>query len=155
MKRLIRDSLRLSKRRKELSAERFASRRIRLGDRLRELLAQPWKEKHARRLAKRLRRHEGELFTFLDHPEVPSDNNHAERQIRPAVMVRKTSYASGSDDGGRDPVGADERVPEVEATRSQSGLGSPECGPDLPANRSVTAPTEEDHRNRLKAYENC
>jgi transposase len=99
LKRLIRDSLRLSKRRKELSAERFASRRIRLGDRLRELLARPWKEKHARRLTKRLRRHEGELFTFLDHPEVPSDNNHAERQIRPAVMVRKNSYANGSDEG--------------------------------------------------------
>jgi hypothetical protein len=38
LKRLIRDSLRLSKRRKELSTERFASRRIRLGDRLREKL---------------------------------------------------------------------------------------------------------------------
>ena len=99
LKRPIRDPLRLSKRRKELSAERFASRRVRLGDRLRELLAQPWKEKHARRLVKRLRRHEGELFTFLDDPEVPSDNNHAERQIRPAVMARKDSHANGSDDG--------------------------------------------------------
>lgn len=39
------------------------------------------------------------MFTFLDHPEVPSDNNHAERQIRPAVMVRKNSYANGSDGG--------------------------------------------------------
>jgi len=48
---------------------------------------------------KRLRRHEGELFTFLDHAEVPPDNNHAERQIRPAVMVRKNSYANGSDEG--------------------------------------------------------
>jgi hypothetical protein len=26
---------------------------------------------------------------FLDHPDVPSENNHAERQIRPAVIVRK------------------------------------------------------------------
>jgi transposase len=99
LKRLIRDSLRLSKRRKELSTERFASRRIRLGDRLAKLLARPWKEKHARRLVKRLRRHEAEVFTFLAHPEVPSDNNHAERQIRPAVMVRKNSYGNGSDDG--------------------------------------------------------
>jgi transposase len=99
LKRLIRDSLRLSKRRKELSAERFALRRQRLGHRLHDLLAQPWENRHARRLVKRLRRHESELFTFLDHPEVPSDNNHAERQIRPAVMVRKNSYANGSDDG--------------------------------------------------------
>lgn len=99
LKRLIRDSLRLSRRRKGLSAERFASRRARLGNRPRELLAQARKEKHARRLTKRLRRHEAELFTFLDHPVVPSDNNRAERRIRPAVMVRKNSYANGSDEG--------------------------------------------------------
>ena len=39
------------------------------------------------------------MFTFLDHPEVPLDNNHGERQIRPAVIVRKNSYANGSEDG--------------------------------------------------------
>lgn len=93
LKRLIRDSIRLSKRRGEQSAEQFASRRQ---QRLHDLLAQQWKERHARRLVKRLRRHEAELFTFLDHPEVPCDNNHAERQIRPAVIVRKNSYANGS-----------------------------------------------------------
>ena len=99
LKRLIRDSIRLSKRRRELSAEQFASRRERLQRRLHDLLAQPWKERHACRLAKRLRRHQSELFTFLDHPGVPYDNNHAERQIRPAVIVRKNSYANGSEEG--------------------------------------------------------
>ena len=99
LKRLIRDALRLSKRRPELSPERFTARRRRLQGRLHELLAQPWEQRHARRLVKRLRRHEAELLTFLEHPAVPSDNNHAERQIRPAVMVRKNSYANGSDDG--------------------------------------------------------
>src|SRR5512143_919249 len=91
LKRLIRASIRLSKRRKEVSAERFTSRRHRLERRLHALLTQPWEQHHARRLVKRLRRHRSELFTFLDHPEVPSDNNHAERQIRPAVIVRKNS----------------------------------------------------------------
>jgi transposase len=99
LKRLIRDSIRLSKRRGELSGERFASRRQRLQQRLHELLAQEWKERHSRRLVKRLKRHQAELFTFLDHPDVPSDNNHAERQIRPAVIVRKNSYANGSEEG--------------------------------------------------------
>jgi transposase len=63
-----------------------------------EFRKKPW---HGRdcTLVKRLRRHEAEVFTFLDHPEVPSDNNHAERQLRPAVMVRKNSYANGSDIG--------------------------------------------------------
>ncbi len=51
-------------------------------------------------MIKRLRRHASELFTFLDHPEVPFDNNFGERQIRPAVIARKNSYANGSEDGG-------------------------------------------------------
>lgn len=63
------------------------------------LIQQPWEQKHARRLVKRLRRHEAEMFTFLEHPEVPSDNNHAERMMRPAVIVRKNSYANGSENG--------------------------------------------------------
>ena len=48
---------------------------------------------------KRLRRHASEVFTFLAHPEVPSNNNYGERQIRPAVIARKNSYANGSEDG--------------------------------------------------------
>ena len=99
LKRLIRDSIRLSKRRPELPGEAFASRRRQLDARLRELLAQPWEQRHARRLVKRLRRHASELFTSLDHAEVPFDNNHGERQIRPAVIARKNSYANGSADG--------------------------------------------------------
>jgi hypothetical protein len=99
LRRLIRDSIRLSKRRPELPPERFAARRLRLGRRLHDLLAQSWEERHARRLVKRLRRHEGELFTFLDHPEVPHDNNHSERILRPAMILRKNSYANGSEAG--------------------------------------------------------
>jgi len=142
LKRLIRDSLRLSKRRKELSAAVFTSRRNRLERRLRDLLAQPWENRHARRLVKRLRRHASELFTFLDHPEVPSDNNHGERQIRPAVIARKNSYANGIEDGaetqavlmsvfrtlkqrGRNPVSA-----VLEAVRSYLQTGQL---PPLPA----------------------
>jgi hypothetical protein len=101
LRRLIRDSLRLSKRRRELSAERFARRRQRLEVRLDRLLAQPREQAHARRLLKRLRRHRGELLTFLGQQDVPSDNNHAERMIRPAVIVRKNSYANASEEGAQ------------------------------------------------------
>ena len=80
-------------------AEAFASRRRRLDARLREVLAQPWEQRHERRLVKRPKRHQSELFVLLDHSEVPSDNNHGERQIRPAVIARKNSYANGSEDG--------------------------------------------------------
>lgn len=94
LRRLIRDGLRL--RQRQRPAAECATGRQRLEARLQKLIAHPWENRHARRLVKRLRRHAQELFTFLDHPEVPFDNNHAERMIRPAVIIRKNSYANGS-----------------------------------------------------------
>ena len=43
---------------------------------------------HARRLWKKLRRYRDELLTFLDHKEVPSDNNGRQWAIRNAVLIR-------------------------------------------------------------------
>ena len=42
-----------------------------------------------------------ESLTFLDRPEVPFENNHAERMIRPAVILRKNSQSNRSDKGAR------------------------------------------------------
>ena len=58
-----------------------------------------WGDSQAKRLIKRLRRHRNDLFTFLDQPGVPFDNNLAERAIRPAVIIRKNSYGNRSDQG--------------------------------------------------------
>jgi transposase len=99
LRRLIRDSLRLHKGRGEISAEAFASRRQRLQTRLDEIISGPWEQRHARRLLKRLKRHRSELLTFLDVEGVPPDNNHGEREIRPAVIMRKNSLANGSQEG--------------------------------------------------------
>jgi transposase len=98
LRRLLRDAIRLGKH-SERAAPDFVSKRQRLKDRLQKLLDTPWKDKHARRLVKRLRRHQHELFTFLDHEEVPHDNNTGERAIRPAVIIRKNSYANRSEEG--------------------------------------------------------
>jgi transposase len=51
-------------------------------------------------LAKRLIRHRGELYTFIKSG-VAATNNDAEREIRPAVLMRKTSYGNRSDAGAR------------------------------------------------------
>jgi transposase len=93
LKRLLRDGLRL---RRAGPGIAYPVERKRLEQRLQRLIDTPWQNGHARRLVKRLRRHGGELFTFLEHPEVPFDNNHGERAIRPAVIIRKNSYANGS-----------------------------------------------------------
>jgi len=97
--RLLGDAIRLWRRRDELPAATYASRRARLARRLGELIDTPWQDTHAKRLIKRLRRHRNDLFTFLDHPEVPFDNNAAERAIRPAVIIRKNSYGNRSQRG--------------------------------------------------------
>lgn len=98
LRRLLADAMRL-KRRAEVPPEEFASKRARLHARLDALIAAPWKDKQARRLIKRLRRHRDHLLTFLDHLDVPYDNNAGERAIRPAVIIRKNSYANRSQRG--------------------------------------------------------
>jgi hypothetical protein len=96
---LIRDGLQLHKSRGELSKDQFASKRERLQVRLNEFIDVAWEQKHTRRLLKRLKRHRSELLTFLDVEGVPPDNNHGEREIRPAVIMRKNSQANGSQEG--------------------------------------------------------
>jgi len=99
LRRLVGDAIRLWRRKPELTAETYASRRDCLHRRLAELVDGPWADPHARRLVKRLRRHQDDLFTFLDQAGVPFDNNHAERSIRPAVILRKNSYGNRSQRG--------------------------------------------------------
>lgn len=106
LRRLIQDGIRLRKR-PDFSPERYAKRIPRLTLRLDALV-----DKHlsraasgvkidpdVRRLCKRLRRTGDYIFTFLDHPQVPFENNFAERQIRPAVILRKNSQSNRSEGG--------------------------------------------------------
>jgi transposase len=50
-------------------------------------------------LAKRMLRHQDELFQFVLVPGLPADNNLAERSIRPLVIMRKISGGSRSAEG--------------------------------------------------------
>lgn len=52
-----------------------------------------------KRLTKRLERHKHELLTFLDYPGIDYHNNHAERQIRPNVLLRKIVFGNRSEKG--------------------------------------------------------
>jgi hypothetical protein len=66
-------------------------------------LAEPYARSDCpqRILAERIERFLPELFTFVEHPEVPSDNNAAERAIRPSVIARKISGGTRSDKGSK------------------------------------------------------
>lgn len=66
------------------------------------LIAQPYvKNKSApqRVLAERIDKHLGELFIFVQYLGCPSGNNAAERAIRPAVIARKISGGTRSENG--------------------------------------------------------
>lgn len=98
LKRLLRDALRLN-RREGMAESEHASRRARLDERLDQVIDEPWTDPDARRLSARLCKYRHELLTFLDQPGLPSDNNQGEREIRPAVIIRKNSLCNRSHAG--------------------------------------------------------
>ena len=98
LRRLLRDGIRLRKR-PDFTPERYRGRIDRLNRRIGEMARQEPADPDARRLTKRLRRYGEYLCTFLDYIYVPHDNNFGERQIRPAVILRKNSQSNRSDRG--------------------------------------------------------
>ncbi len=64
--------------------------------------------------------HEWHLFTFLDHPEVPADNNGSERELRPTATYRKVTGAFRSDWGADLFAG----VRSVIGTAARRGVGA-------------------------------
>ncbi len=98
LRRLLRDGMRLRKR-PDFAPGKFQSRVDRLNVRLAKLAAEEHLDGDARRLTKRLRKYAEFIFTFLDYVDVAFENNFAERQIRPAVILRKNSQSNRSDHG--------------------------------------------------------
>jgi hypothetical protein len=98
LRRLLRDGIRLRKR-PDFAPGAHQRRVNLLNTRLAAMAAEENGDADARRLAHRLRKHAEHIFTFLDYAGVPFENNFAERQIRPAVILRKNSQSNRSDRG--------------------------------------------------------
>jgi len=98
LRRLLRDGIRLRKR-PDFKPETCVSRIERIDQRLMALARADYTDADASRLAKRLLKYCDSLFTFLDRPDVPFENNLAERMIRPAVILRKNSQSNRSEKG--------------------------------------------------------
>ena len=99
-KRLFKDALR-RRRREDFSPDTYASRIERLYARLVDLMLMESTDPDVRRVAKRWRKYGDELLTFLEPPNVAATNNHAEREIRPAVVMRKVIQGNRSDQGAK------------------------------------------------------
>jgi hypothetical protein len=90
---LFQDAIQLGKDRERLGSEAFHQAYQRLIKRFDGLmLGTKTRHPDGVRIWKRLYKHCDELFTFLDNPQVPADNNGSERDIR--------SLAAARSDGG-------------------------------------------------------
>jgi transposase len=99
LKRLLQDALRLGRDREKHDDETFERRWKRIHDRLFALYDAQYEDPDARRLANRIEKYRFELFTFLEFDGVDADNNHGEREIRPAVQMRKAYGGNRSERG--------------------------------------------------------
>lgn len=66
---------------------------------LQQLMDMKFRAKDARRIQTRIKNQGNNLLTAILHDGVPLTNNQAERQIRPAVVIRKISGGSRSTSG--------------------------------------------------------
>jgi hypothetical protein len=102
-KRLFGDALRLYHR-EGYRPQDFESRVERLHVRLVDLMLTRSSDADVRRLCGRLEKYWQDLLTFLRHPEVQPTNNLAEREIRPAVIMRKILQGNRSERGAQTQV---------------------------------------------------
>jgi hypothetical protein len=98
-RRLIQQMLLLKGEWEKLSDEDYIRKVCRLEARLEALATADHAEANAKRLARRMRKHQQELTAFLWEKDLEGTNNAAERAIRPAVVARKISGGSRSKNG--------------------------------------------------------
>jgi len=91
MKMLLLRAVVLARRRKHLAESTRRTYQSRLDRELNAIMVLAPTNSHGRRLRKRYGRVRGHLFTFLEHPEVPPDNNGSERELRPTATYRKVT----------------------------------------------------------------
>ena len=98
LRRILKDAIKLACRTDRDAAD-YISKRHRIERRLNNICEATHEDADCVRLAKRLRKYQDHLLTFLYDPQVPFHNNFAEREIRPAVLARKNSFHNMSERG--------------------------------------------------------
>jgi transposase len=99
MQLLLREGLHLARCHDSLSPQAYQRGVEALKAACLSLLDLPTEHPDARRLQRRFRKHHDKLWVFLDHPDVPFDNNASERALRPAVVHRKVIGGFRSEGG--------------------------------------------------------
>jgi transposase len=91
LKALLLRAVVLARRRHGLKASTRREYRLRLERELDRVLALQPSHRHGQRLRRRYLAVRDSLFTFLEHPDAPPDNNGSERDLRPMVVYRKVT----------------------------------------------------------------
>jgi transposase len=91
MKALLLRAVVLARRRKSLAESTRRSYLRRLDHALNAIMVLVPTNGHGRRLRKRYGKVRSHLFTFLEHPDAPPDNNGSERELRPTATYRKVT----------------------------------------------------------------
>ena len=91
MKALLLRAVVLARRRHGLAESTRREYRRRLERALDAVMALAPTQRDGQRLRRRYGTLRSHLFTFLDHPEVPADNNGSERELRPMATYRKVT----------------------------------------------------------------
>jgi len=91
MKALLLRAVVLARRSRDLAPSTRREYRRRLECALDAVMALSPIHRDGQRLRKRYGKLRSHLFTFLDHPEVPADNNGSERELRPTATYRKVT----------------------------------------------------------------
>ena len=99
LRRIFFDARRLARDREDLSLDTLLRRTRLLSERLLAWGAAPYRNKTLRRISERMLKHHHQMLTFLQQPGLAMDNNHAERLIRPHVIIRNRSYQCRSPTG--------------------------------------------------------
>jgi len=91
MKALLLRAVVLARRHRNLAPRTRREYRRRLECALDAVMALALTHRDGQRLRRRYGKLRSHLFTFLDHPEVPADNNGSERELRPTATYRKVT----------------------------------------------------------------
>ena len=91
MKALLLRAVVLARRRKSLAESTRRNHLRRLDHALDAIMVLAPTNSHGRRLRKRYGKVRSHLFTFLEHPDAPPDNNGSERELRPTATYRKVT----------------------------------------------------------------
>lgn len=127
----------LARRRHTLKASTRRESRLRLERELDRVLALQPSHRRGQRLRQRYLAVRDSLFTFLEHPDAPPDNNGSERDLRPMVVYRKVTG------GFRSAWGPDlsAAVQSVVGTAARRGIDAYHAIHAVLSGRTVLAPS--------------